>query len=74
MTDYSSLELSDVYDLLAIYTVQYSKMISVGATHRKEFEQIREMIEMFQSEIEKRQMREKSQHDGYVDGFMPAIA
>jgi hypothetical protein len=74
MIDYSSLEVSDLYDLLAIYTVQYTKMISAGATHRREFERTKEMIESFQLEIEKRLAKENSEHAGYIDGYMPAIS
>jgi hypothetical protein len=73
MTNYTSLELPDLYDLLAVYTVRYTEMLSKGTTRPAELEIFREMIEEFQVEIETRQMKENA-GSGYIDGYMPAIA
>lgn len=61
VTDYSNLELSDIYNLYEIYAKQYNRMVSVDATHQREFEQIKERIESFQLEIEKRMTKENTE-------------
>ena len=74
MPDYNSLELSDLYDQLAAHTVKYTKMLAIGATNQVEFVHTKELIDEIQLEIEKRNLREDTQSDGYVDGLTPAIA
>ena len=57
MHDIKYIELSDLFDLLAMETSHYMKMLSDGATQR-EFDDCRERIIDIQSEIEWRKMRD----------------
>jgi hypothetical protein len=56
MPEIKYIELSDLFDLLAMETSHYMKMLSDGAT-QKEFDDCRERIIDIQSEIEWRKMR-----------------
>jgi hypothetical protein len=57
MPDIKYIEISDLFDLLAMETSLYMRMLSDGAT-QKEFDDCRERIIDIQSEIEWRRMKE----------------
>jgi hypothetical protein len=74
MSEFSSLELSEVYDLLAAYTTTYTKLISLSTTPSAEFLHTKEIIERLQQEIQQRAVNPKIEPDGPPDGLTPAIA
>jgi hypothetical protein len=74
MPDYSCLELSDLYDLLAAYTVKYTKMLSAGAMNQEDSNSCKYLIDKLQILIESRKLNEDSKFEGYMGGISPAIA
>ena len=74
MPDYSCLELSDLYDLLAAYTVKYTKMLSAGAINQEDSNSCKYLIDKLQELIESRRSNEDSEPKGYMSGILPSIA
>jgi hypothetical protein len=74
MPDFSCLELTDLYDLLAAITLKYTKMLSVGATNEEGFISCKDLIEQLQKTIESRQLDNHSKVEGYMDGLTPSLA
>ena len=74
MLNFSFLELPDLYDLLAVNTLKYTKMLSVGATNQVDFVSCKELIEKLQAAIESRQSDGDSEVEGYIDGLTPSLA
>lgn len=61
MFEFEKLDDAALFDVLAIYTVHYTKMITDGAP-REEAKECRDIIQSLQSEIEGR----KKTHDNDV--------
>jgi hypothetical protein len=74
MLDFSFLELPDLFDLLAVNTLKYTKMLSVGATNQEDFISCKDLIEKLQGAIESRQSDDDSEVEGYMDGLTPSLA
>jgi hypothetical protein len=74
MPDFNFLDLADLYDLLAVNTLKYTKMLSVGATNQIDFVSCKELIEKLQAAIESRQSDDDSAVEGYIDGLTPSLA
>ena len=74
MLNFNFLELHDLYDLLAVNTLKYTKMLSVGATNQEDFISCKDLIEKLQAAIESRQSDEVSEVEGYMDGLTPSLA
>lgn len=67
MHDLSSLELSDLYDLLAAYTSKSSK----GLRHKKltiDSLRSKEMIKKLHREIQIRDLKADVERDGFING------
>jgi hypothetical protein len=74
MPDFNFLDLADLYDLLAVNTLKYTKMLSVGATNQIDFVSCKELIEKLQAAIESRQSDDDSAVEGCIDGLTPSLA
>ncbi len=72
MHDLDSLELSDLYDLLAAYTTKNNKR-SRGKRNSKDFLQSKEMIKKLQSEIQLRNLKADVNREGFIDGQTKAV-
>ena len=69
MYDFSSLELSDLYDLLSAYTTNYTK----GSPHKrttKEFIRTKGVIKELQQEIQRRNAGYNMYRDRSVNGYV----
>ena len=74
MPDFSCLDLTDLYDLLAVITLKYTKMLSVGATNQEGFFSCKDLIEQLQKAIESRQSDNDSVAERNMDGLTPSLA
>ena len=52
MTDYSNLELSELVDMLAEHTANYTKMLAEGLNNGNDFIECKERIKLIQSAIQ----------------------
>jgi hypothetical protein len=64
MSEFSSLELPEVYDLLAIYTANYTKLLPENYWPSPEFLYNREIIERLQQEIQTRTHKDEIEPEG----------
>jgi hypothetical protein len=71
MSEFSSLELPEVYDLLASYTAKYTKLLPSNYWPSREFLHNREIIERLQKEIQTRIMKAEIDTEGYVEPPTP---
>jgi len=69
MSEFYSLELPEVYDLLAEYTANYTRLLPLNYWPSPEFLYQREMIERLQNEIEMR--TRKTEIEGSVNPPTP---
>ncbi len=74
MSEFSVLELSEVFDLLAAYTTTYTKMLALNLPPTPEFIYTKEIIKRLQQEIQTRTANTEINRDELNDGLMPAIA
>lgn len=74
MSEFSVLDLSEVYDLLAAYTTTYTKMLVLNLPPSPEFVYTKEIIERLQQEIQIRTANIEIKNDELSDGLRPAIA
>lgn len=58
MEELQTLETSKLFDLLSMYTVEYTRMLSDGAP-KEEYEKCKAIIKALQAEIELRKSAEK---------------
>ena len=66
MSEFSSMELPEVYDLLAEYTANYTKGLPSNYWPTPEFLYNREMIERLQNEIQIRTHKAEAEPQGSV--------
>ena len=66
MSEFSSLELPEVYDLLASYTASYTRLLPSNYWPSPEFLYNREIIERLQKEIQTRTIKAEIEPEGSV--------
>ena len=71
MSEFSSLKLPEVYDLLASYTANYTKLLPLNYWPSPEFLYNREIIERLQKEIQIRSNMAEIEPEGSVEPPMP---
>jgi len=71
MSEFSSLELPEVYDLLASYTANYTKSLPANYWPSPEFLYNREIIERLQKEIELRTNKVIIEPEGSIQPSTP---
>ncbi|HEX3081350.1 MAG TPA: hypothetical protein VHQ04_12830 [Puia sp.] len=71
MSEFSSLELPEVYDLLASYTANYTKSLPANYWPSPEFLYNREIIERLQKEIELRTNKVMIEPEGSIQPSTP---
>jgi hypothetical protein len=71
MSEFSSLKLPEVYDLLATYTASYTKLLPTNYWPSPEFLYNREIIERLQKEIQTRTNKVKIEPEGSVEPPTP---
>ncbi len=71
MTEFSSLDLPEVYDLLAAYTASYTKLLPSNYWPSPEFLYNREIIERLQKEIQIRTIKDEIEPEGSVEPPTP---
>jgi hypothetical protein len=71
MSEFSSLALSEVYDLLAAYTASYTKLLPANYWPSPEFLYNREIIERLQKEIQIRTNKVEIEPEGSVEPSTP---
>jgi hypothetical protein len=71
MSEFSSLKLPEVYDLLAAYTANYTKLLPLNYWPSPEFLYNREIIERLQEEIQIRSNMAEIEPEGSVEPPMP---
>ena len=71
MSEFSSLKLPEVYDLLASYTANYTKLLPLNYWPSPEFLYNREIIERLQKEIQTRSNMAEIEPEGSVEPPMP---
>ena len=71
MSEYSSLELPEVYDLLAKYTAKYTKLLPLNYWPSPDFLYNREIIERLQEEIQIRTIKDEIEPEGSVEPPTP---
>ena len=64
MSEYSSLGLSEVYDLLAKYTANYTNLLPLNYWPSPDFLYNREIIERLQEEIQIRTIKDEIEPEG----------
>jgi hypothetical protein len=63
--------LPEVYDLLATYTANYTKLLPVNYWPSREFLYNREIIERLQEEIQTRNIKDEIEPEGSVEPPTP---
>ena len=71
MSEFSSLGLPEVYDLLATYTANYTKLLPLNYWPSVEFLYNREIIERLQEEIQTRTIKDLIEPEGSVEPPTP---
>ena len=71
MSEFSSLELPEVYDLLASYTASYTRLLPSNYWPSPEFLYSREIIERLQKEIQTRTIQAGIEPEGSVQPTTP---
>ena len=71
MSEFSSLKLPEVYDLLAAYTANYTKLLPQNYWPTPEFLYNREIIERLQQEIQIRSKKADIEPEGSVEPSTP---
>jgi hypothetical protein len=71
MSEFSSLELPEVYDLLASYTASYTRLLPSNYWPSPEFLYNREIIERLQKEIQTRTIKAEIEPEGSVQQTTP---
>jgi hypothetical protein len=71
MSEFSSLELPEVYDLLASYTANYTRLLPSNYWPSPEFLYNREIIERLQKEIQIRTIKAEIEPEGSVQPTTP---
>ena len=71
MSEFSSLQLPEVYDLLATYTASYTKLLPTNYWPSPEFLYNREIIERLQKEIELRTNKVMIEPEGSIQPSTP---
>ncbi len=71
MSEFSSLKLPEVYDLLASYTANYTKLLPLNYWPSPEFLYNREIIERLQKEIQTRSNKAEIEPEGSVEPLTP---
>ena len=74
MPNFSSLDLTEMYDLLAIYTKIYTKMLSLNLPPTEQFLHTKSVLDKLQVEIQSRTENTGTESEGFKDGQVPAIA
>jgi hypothetical protein len=72
MPNFSSLDLTEMYDLLAIYTKIYTRMLSLNMPPSEQFLQTKKVLDKLQAAIQSR--TDDTESEGFKDGQVPAIA
>jgi hypothetical protein len=71
MSEYSGLELPEVFDLLAVYTANYTRLLPLNYWPSPEFLYNREIIERLQKEIQTRTHKDEIEPEGSVEPPTP---
>jgi len=71
MSEFSSLELPEVFDLLVAYTANYTRLLPLNYWPSPEFLHNREIIERLQKEIQTRTQKDKIEPEGSVEPPTP---
>ena len=71
MSEFSSLKLPEVFDLLASYTANYTKLLPLNYWPSPEFLYNREIIERLQKEIQTRTHNDEIEPEGSVEPPTP---
>ena len=70
----TTLDISELSDLLAAHTTKYIKMRSSGIFSEEDFLLTKEMISKIQTEIMNRGVQVKAESEKFPDGFESVIA
>ena len=71
MSEFSGLDLPEVYDLLAAYTATYTRLLPSNYWPSPEFLYNREIIERLQKEIQTRTIKDEIEPEGSVEPPTP---
>jgi hypothetical protein len=74
MPDFSNFDLSELYDLLTVYTKIYTRMLVLNIPPSKQFLYTKGIVVQLQTEIQSRIKNMDTESDESIDSLMPAIA
>jgi hypothetical protein len=74
MPDFSIFDLSELYDLLAVYTKIYTRMLALNIPPSEQFLYTKGIVEQLQVEVQFRIKKMETESNGSIDGLIPAIA
>ena len=74
MPDFRTFNLPELYDLLAVYTKIYTRMLSLNISPSEQFLYTKGIVEELQAEIQSRIENMENESNGAVDDLIPAIA
>jgi hypothetical protein len=74
MPDFITFDISELYDLLAVYTRIYTRMLALNIPPSEQFLYAKGIVEQLQVEIQSRIEKMEAKSNGSVDGLIPAIA
>jgi hypothetical protein len=73
LPEYKDLEISALYNLLAIYTAKYIRMLRHWGP-AVDFKECEEFIAMLQTEIDSRKLKEQEKKIEEQENIFPALA
>jgi hypothetical protein len=74
MPDFSDFDLSELYDLLGVYTKIYTGMLALNIPPSEQFLYTKDIVVQIQTEIQTRIKNLETESDDSIDGLIPAIA
>jgi hypothetical protein len=74
MPNFITFDLSELYDLLSVYTRVYARMLSLNIPPSEQFLYTKAIVEQLQVEIQSRIEKMETKSNGSIDGLIPAIA
>jgi hypothetical protein len=74
MPDFSIFDLTELYDLLAVYTKIYTRILSLNIPPSEQFLYTKGIVEQLQFEVHSRIKKIEPESQGSIDDLIPAIA
>jgi len=74
MPDFSIFDISELYDLLAVYTKIYTRMLTLNLPPSEQFLYTKGIVEQLQDEVQLRIKKMEPESNGSIDGLIPAMA